>query len=259
MLPVNIIANWCRTPATLDDFKSVLREYVECSAEDEYPEQTHAVSWLERTLFTFGDSEWSHNEGSLIFENKRAVLWREDPNQSEQAHLIFLALFSSSLVHLQQSISELMREQRQVEIVPTTFDLREAIGKLNPENFAGVEITDAEKNRIMFSGVAPSSQSTISDICKGLINTSQSDVYDVRVSKLFLRLDEPKTNIALSRDGVLTFNDPNLTLREIVDIVSLLTKVIPSRVEENAQAIAVGESEFASEDEPEVKFYEEEE
>lgn len=224
MLPVNIIAQWCSTGATLEDIQSVLREYVESSHEQEFPENTFAISWDERTLFTFGDSEWSRNEGSLIFENRRSVLWKENPFGSDQSHLIFIALFPSSLLLLQRDISSLMKDKLDLDFTPTAFGLTDGLA-MTPGIVTGAEITNSGKERILFSGT-----SLFGDYPFKYINAvidANEEAKDFSVSKLYLRLGEPETDISLSSDGVLTFNDPDQSLDEIVDIISRVVETIP--------------------------------
>lgn len=237
MLPTNIIANWCRTTARPDHFWSVLREYAERADGNVYPEYICAASWIERTLFSVGDSEWSRTEGSLVFENRRAALWRPDPNDSDQSHLIFIALFPSSLVNLRQSVGDLMKERHEREVTPATFDLLGALESLKPGEVVGAEIAGPHEERIVFSGASLLSNpyQNISYMAEAAGRAGERQA-DFRVSKLFLRLGERKTGFALSRDGVLTFNDPDLTIDEIIDVTSEVIRAVPNGTEEGAAA-----------------------
>src|SRR5690349_13771737 len=97
MLPDTILGRWLSTRASLADVKSSLSYHVEAPAEDRYHSGTCSFHWIERTMFTISDSNWAKAEGSLIFENKRAVLWRPDAADVLGAHVIVIAMFSSSL------------------------------------------------------------------------------------------------------------------------------------------------------------------
>jgi hypothetical protein len=171
--------------------------------------------------------------------------------ESHCPHLIFIALFPSSLVHLQQSITSLMKEKREVEVVPTTFDLLEVMGSLNPEIIAGAEITNSKRERTIFSRGSPFPVPLISNMFNELRRNREQQA-DVHVSRLFLRPDEPRTDITLSSDGVITFNNPDLTIGEIVYLISQVTNWIPVRVQERENLRSPRETKR------EVRFYEEE-
>jgi hypothetical protein len=91
----------------------------------------------------------------LIFNNKRAVLWRENPDRPDQSHLIFIAMFPSSLVHLRHGVSSLMRERR-LDVTPAGFDLFNAAMKMERELITGAELINSKQQRALCSGPGPS-------------------------------------------------------------------------------------------------------
>src|SRR5436853_4679790 len=217
MLPVSIIANWCLTSATTEVFESALDKYVK-DAETQRYQDTHAIHWRERTLFTFEDNEWSRNEGSLLFDNRRGVLLRSRPN--EDSHIIFLSLFPSSLAHLKKSISQIM-EANNCTVFPLEFSLGKGSANFARRDLAGAELTNFENETvIVINRRVPANDDLFDHWFDDDIGFFKQHTNKFYLSKLYLKLGEFRTEAILSRDGVLTLNDPELSLNEVIVIVS---------------------------------------
>jgi len=135
-----------------------------------------------------------------------------------------------------------MREKREVEIVQTNLDLLEAARTLSPTIIAATEIINSKMERTIFSGASSVNE----------LERIKEQQWDIDVSRLVLRIDVPKTDITLSSDGVMTFNNPDLTVGEIVYLISEATKAIPFR------RVKPEPLKFLSEINEGVRFYEEE-
>jgi hypothetical protein len=182
-------------------------EYIESAKPQVHASGIHCVEWIERTGFTFGDSDWSKTEGAMIFENRRAVLLRADPKNPSWSHVIFLAMFSSSLVNLQHSITELIAENMFKSLTSVDLDLDKASKKLKSK------ITRTEY-------VSPNDVISIS---------TQPFLTNGFISKLTLSLGPSKSDVEVSRDGQLTIMDPDLSLAHITSLANEIILNIPLR------------------------------
>src|SRR5215217_2460490 len=105
-----IFARWFLTTADLADFDSLVEQYV-CAEKQTLQNDIFAISWRERTHLSFGATDWSSTEDSLIVANKRAILWRKREALQDVYDIIFVALMQSSLHHLCKGITALLKEE----------------------------------------------------------------------------------------------------------------------------------------------------
>lgn len=110
-----IFARWFTTTG-LEDFDSILKQFV-CADKLVLPHDIFAVSWREKTQLTFGPTDWSSTEDSIVLENQRAILWRRREGDENFYDLIFVALMQSSLLHLWKGFATLLKEE-----LPTTAE-----------------------------------------------------------------------------------------------------------------------------------------
>jgi len=240
MLPVSIIANWCLTSATTEMFGSVVDKYVKGATKQNYDRDTHAIHWRERTVFTFEDNEWSRNEGSLLFDNRRGIVLRTIDD--ENSHLIFLSLFPSSLAHLKKSIIEIMEAEFGSSVLPLEFNLGKGSANFARTDLAGAELTNFENETlIVVNGQVPANDDLFDHLLYDDIEFFKQHPNKFYLSKLYLKLGELRTETILSRDGVLTLNDPNLSLDEVIGIVSEVIGNVPSSTS-GSQERYVGQS-----------------
>ena len=147
MLPISIIANWYLTSATPEIFEAALDEYVKGATMEKYDRDTHAIHWRERTVFTFEDNEWSRNEGSLLFDNRRGIVLRNVDDQN--SHLIFLSLFPSSLAHLTRAITEIIEAKFDSTVAPLEFNLGKGQANFDRSDLAGAELTNFDNETLI--------------------------------------------------------------------------------------------------------------
>lgn len=229
MLPVSIIANWCLTSATREVFEAALAEYVNNAEKATYQQNTHAVHWRERTVFTLEDSEWSRNEGSLLFENRRGVLWRGAHNQD--SHLVFLTLFPSSLGHLKTSIAEIIQSKFDSTVSAVELSLGKGSANFANKDIAGAELTNFNNETlVVVEGRLPNDPELFDHIQDDDIGFFENHRHKFYLSKLYLKLGDLRTEAVLSRDGVITINDPDLSLDEVIGILSEVIGNVPSSI-----------------------------
>jgi len=216
MLPDHIFGSWVTAFATLSELKTTLDEYIECSFEQEHRSRLRSINWIERTMFTFGDSDWAKTEGSLIFENRRAVLYGSHPVNPQQSHVIFLAVFLSSLVNLQQSVTDLMaKSERSIRAVE--LDLAQAWNNFSEESKTGAEFSNSKNNRFLVRD-----PKLVSPDAPGWL-----------LENLHLRLGESQSPIVITRNGQVTFLDPNLSLDEVTQVASEVIEKVPLKNEDD--------------------------
>jgi hypothetical protein len=218
MLPHNILGSWLTTSATLTELNMTVTQYIECSNDQSYDSGMHSINWIERTGFTFGDSDWSKTEGFLVFENRRAVLLCPDPTSPTLSHVIFLAMFASSLVNLQHNIVELATANLNKTLNAVDLDLAEASKKIvfeNPVNIAGAEYVTPKNDKISLSDQP------------WVLQPWMPLPKEMSISKLRLRLGESHADVEVTRDGQLTFVNPDLSLDEVANIANEIIQKIP--------------------------------
>ncbi|HEY6807085.1 MAG TPA: hypothetical protein VI306_26135 [Pyrinomonadaceae bacterium] len=225
MLPISLIASWFRTSATSEIFKAALDEYVEGATVERYETDIQVIHWRENTVFTFEDNEWSKNEGSLLFDNRRAVIWKKVDDHN--SHLIFLSLFASSLAHLTRSVTQIFETSYGVEVQPLEFKLGKGLVKCAPYVLAGAELTNFHNDKLVFQGgILPPNEDFFDHLEDDDIEFFRQHPHKFYLSKLYLRLGELMTETILSREGLLILNDPDLSLAEVVGIIYDVEDVI---------------------------------
>lgn len=245
MLPAKIIANWCITTAKWEDLSDVLRDYV--PNETHQFRETFAASWTERTLMTFGfgDANWAKTDDSIIVENQRAILWKEDSRGSDRTHLIFVGLLQSSLLHLKNDITTRVYEKLGKEVRSVEFALGRGVEKLLSSDFSsalvgGEWLSRIGHDRLIYWGKGPKRLPfgwpdwpyfSLQDD----FEIGEAGPYTFVADVLYLRLGQSKTDLTVSRDGTLTFSDTELTLAEIADVVSDVAELIPIKVTDSEQ------------------------
>jgi len=225
MLPISIIASWSRTSATSEIFKAALDEYVDGATVESYETDTQVIHWRENTVFTFEDNEWSKNEGSLLFDNRRAVVWKKVDDYN--SHLIFLSLFASSLAHLTRSVTQIFETSYGVEVQPLEFKLGKGSANCARPVLAGAELTNFNSDKlVVLDGILPPNEDFFDHLDDDDIEFFRQHPHKFYLSKLYLRLGEFRTETILSREGLLTVNDPDLSLAQVVGIISDVEDVV---------------------------------
>lgn len=177
--------------------------------------------------FTFEDNEWSRNEGSLLFDNRRGIVLRNIDDQN--SHLVFLSLFPSSLAHLTKAITEIIEAKFDSTVLPLEFNLGKGSANFGRSDLAGAELTNFDSETlIVINGQVPPNDDLFDHLLDDDIEFFRQHPHKFYLSKLYLKLGEFRTETILSRDGVLTLNDPNLSLNEVIGIVSEVTGNVPS-------------------------------
>jgi hypothetical protein len=216
-----IFARWFLTTADLADFESLVEQYV-CSEKQTLANEIFAITWRERTQLSFGATDWSSTEDSLILENKRAILWRKREAFQDLYDLIFVALMQSSLFHLCKGIAAILKEKRDADLVPLYINLNKLTKPLD-ERLVGIAIANAKEDRIIVSGVNPFQHLSVPFPFPDDSEIIGNDPSAFSVSEIYLRLGPTKTDVGLSPDGFLTFTNPQVTISEIAQCISDIT------------------------------------
>ncbi len=250
MLPFNILASCGLTDIHLDGFKTVLDEYATNARCEHIETGGLAFSWVERTLMNFGGSEWAATEDSLVLENRRAVVCKSDPENEAQSFLIFLALIPSSLINLRNSVSQLISRHLNQQVREVGF----ALGRLARENvesnrLVGAEMISLDGERVTVSRSVQQeiNPDLVAYFSKDYIPSFTQSANGYYLSELYLRFAS-HGDVALSRGGSLTFNDPDLSLTDIMEVVSQITSYAHVIEQPDMQIVQFEETERATEE-----------
>ena len=226
-----IFARWFRTTAGLDDFDSILEQFV-CADKQTLTNEIFAVSWREKTRLSFGPTDWSSTEDSIVVENQRAILWRRHEGDATFYDLVFVALMQSSLLHLCEGFANLVKGHSDVDVVPVEITLSELVRSSAGERLRGLAMTNAKRDRIIISGRRPWLYLPFS--------VSRDEPHDVQdypsdrffLSEIYLSLGQMNTSVTVSRDGFLTFPNPQLAISEIAESISEISEMMQPRSSE---------------------------
>jgi hypothetical protein len=249
MLPINIIANWCSAEAPPDHVWGVLHDGLR---QHEPRRASHAVSrsfsWTETTRMSFGGSDWYQIEGTLDMEGRRAVLCRPHPEDEGRTHIVLVALLPTSLVHLKNSVGSFVRDELRVQLQDVELslsDVAKGCFDLDPHLVSAFDTTGAYAKHSFSMERAEQLQQEAGISLERRIRALLEE-RGPSVTELRLRLDPFGSEVAAARDGMLTFNNPETTLDEIDNVLSIIDRASRTRPRGGSENFAVGRNDLSN-------------
>ena len=228
MLPISVIANWCSAEATPDGIESALAMTADSERLKDviaHPCRRGSVAftWVERTRLSFGGSDWYSIDGSLLVNGRRAVLYRQAPNDPGRTHVVLIALLPTSLAHLKNKVTSLVESSLHSSLSPVELPLGKIAWRFyeqGKEAVNGVGIASAGGERRVVFQEAEKIFGNYGGLFSDDPAPSDDEPDREYVSELYLRFADPDTELSVSRDGTLTFSDPQVTLDQIEDVLA---------------------------------------
>lgn len=230
MLPRNIICQWCETTAGLDKIQTALLDYLHPEELISLKSDDFVMGWREKTLLTFGRSEWSSVEGSLLFENRRAIVGINNVARQESNYVIFAGLFDESINLLRSNVSNLIGQSELAELQPVEFELGELTEELLFSHSKSLDLSGAAMmnqlgERISFSSrhQLPMMPSLFHEYLNQIGDEKEKEFF---VSDLYLQLRRNATQLAISHDGRCTF--PEISFDKMIEIIQQVSVILHS-------------------------------